>query len=215
VIRTEEVAVPSDLPVFVNRGGRVHDQPMIFLAGMCVHPAGYIMSFARAAAEHGDILGLQGEASCGGNGMARRWTSDVVVLDRRIDAAFAAAGLAEPKNVTVIGYSQGAERAEKLVARFPEKYTRAILIASPITPSPTSFKKSTTIGVALMAGTFDISRARLQTAVRPLTQAGIHAQFFEIPKGYHGQLGDQPDALMADVLAFISKQTKDEGVVPE
>src|SRR5205085_1587427 len=82
------------------------------------------------------LLPLAACARDGGDGSARKWSNDLVAMDRRIEAAFREAGAGELRDVVVIGYSQGAERAERLVARWPEKYAAAILMASPIEPSP-------------------------------------------------------------------------------
>jgi pimeloyl-ACP methyl ester carboxylesterase len=197
----DEVAVANDLPVFAAREGTVHRRKMIFLAGMCVHPAGYVMSFLHEAAMRGDIVGLQGDVSCGGNGAMRRWSYDLERLNRRVDAAFQAAGFNEsPENdIVVIGYSQGAELAEKLALRWPEKYSRAILIATPTTPSLTAKTKA----VVLMAGTHDISRDRLRISAGDLKRKGVHATFLEIPNAYHGQLGDHPAQIMEQALSFL------------
>jgi pimeloyl-ACP methyl ester carboxylesterase len=191
-IRVDPVNVPGDLPAYVLRGARHERHPIVFLGGMCVHPEGYVQSFAHAAAEHGTVIGLQGEVACGG-GMSR-WAYDLDRTNRRIDAAFAAAGLQVPTDAIVIGYSQGAERAEQLVARWPEKYTRAILIASPVDPKPRAK------AAVFMAGDFDISKARMQSAA---LAAGCRSKFILLRSAYHGQLGPTPNETMAEALTFL------------
>ncbi len=202
-VRTVDLEVPGDLPAIVVRGVREHRQTMLFVPGMCVHPGGYVMSFQHAAASHGDLVAVQGDVSCGGDGVARRWSNDLDAMDRRIDAAFAAAGLGPPRDVVVIGYSQGAERAEKLVARWPEKYSRAVLIASPITPSPARLRGAR--AVATMAGTFDVSRERMRSAASSLERAGVPAAFFTLPNARHGQMGDTPEESMRAALDFVGR----------
>lgn len=200
--------MPNDRGAFVVKGARAHRRTMLFLGGMCSHPAGYAMSFQHTAASRGDLVGVQGDVSCGGDGNLRSWSSDLEKMDRRIDAAFEAAGLGKPSDLLVIGYSQGAERAEKLVARWPEKYSRAILIASPTTPSPALLRKAK--GVVLMAGTFDISRARMKGAVGPLRKVGLTAEFFELPNAHHGAMGDTPEASMAAALDVLDDPERRE-----
>lgn len=200
-VRTEAVRPEGDVPAYIARGARVHRRAMVFLAGMCTHPGGYVMAFQHAAAARGDLVGLQGDVSCIGDGSMRMWSSDLVKLDRRIDAAFVAAGLPAPEEVLVIGYSQGAERAERLMERWPKKYTRAILIATPLTPSPTRLRGAA--AVMLMAGSFDISQARLRGAVGPLLKAGIPARYAVIPKAHHGELGDTPEDTMRAAFDFV------------
>lgn len=204
-VRTEEVTPEGDRPAYVVRGARVHRRAMVFLAGMCTHPGGYVMAFQHTAAARGDLVGLQGDVSCGGDGSMRMWSSDLAKLDARIDAAFVAAGLPAPPEVLVIGYSQGAERALHLMRRWPAKYTRAILIASPVTPSAPPLRG--TAAITLMAGSFDISQARMRGAVAPLVKAGIPATYLVIPKAHHGELGDTPEDTMRAALDFVDDPT--------
>jgi pimeloyl-ACP methyl ester carboxylesterase len=177
---------------------------MVFIPGMCVHPSGYIMSFQHAAAARGDLLALQGDVSCGGDGSMRRWSADLEAMDRRIDAAFRASGLGEPRNVVLIGYSQGAERAERLVARWPEKYASAVLLASPVVPSPRSLARAN--AVVLMAGTYDASAGRMRSAVAPLRGASVRATFVEVPGARHGEMGSEPERTMELALDFVADQ---------
>lgn len=191
-IRVEEVAVPGDLPAYVLRGVRKQHHPMVFLGGLCVHPQGYVQSFAHAAAEHGVVVGLQGEVSCGGG--QSRWAYDLERTNRRIDAAFAAAGLAAPADAIVIGLSQGAERAEQLLARWPEKYTRAVLVASPVDPKPHAK------AFVLMAGDFDIAKGRMSAAV---AHASAPSKFIALKNGYHGEFGATPNGSFAAAFDFL------------
>jgi predicted esterase len=202
-VRTVNVDVAGDLPAIVVRGAREHRKTLLFIPGMCVHPGGYVMSFQHAAAARGDLVAVQGDVSCGGDGAMRRWSYDLDAMNRRIEAAFEAAGLGEPRDVIVIGYSQGAERAEKLVARWPAKYSRAVLLASPIPPTPQLLGHAQ--GVALLAGTFDISQGYMRGAVAPLERAGVPTAYFTIPNARHGQMGDTPEETMASALDFVEK----------
>jgi pimeloyl-ACP methyl ester carboxylesterase len=200
-VRTVDVPVPGDRPAVVVRGAREHRKTMLFIPGMCVHPGGYVMSFQYAAAARGELIAVQGDVSCGGDGAMRRWSYDLEAMNRRIDAAFAAAGLGEPHDVIMIGYSQGAERAEKLVGRWPAKYSRAVLIASPVAPSPQLLGRAK--AVALMAGTNDIAQGTMRAAVAPLQRGGVSAAYFPIPNARHGQMGDTPEETMRRALDFV------------
>ncbi len=167
---------------------------------MCVHPEGYVMSFAHAAAAHGQLVGVQGDVACAPGSPFRRWSYDLEAMDRRIDAALRAAGI-EPRTITLIGYSQGAERAEKLMARFPEKYVSGVLIASPVAPSPALLGRARSI--VLMAGTFDGAFATMRDAAGRLQRAKVPAAFFALPNARHGQMGDHPDPSIREALDFI------------
>lgn len=209
-VRTDAVPVPDDLPAFVVRGARAHRTPMLFVPGMCVHPQGYVQSFQHTAASRGDLVAVQGDVPCGDSFGGRRWSSDLVAMDRRIDAAFLAAGLGEPRGVIVIGYSQGAERAEKLVARFPEKYSAAILISSPVIPSRALLAKAD--AVVLMAGQHDLAQGTHPGAASMLKRGAIPATFLTLPGARHGQMGDSPEQSMRQALDFVeeSRRMKNE-----
>lgn len=201
-VRVETLPMGADLPAFIVRARRDASPgvQMLFVPGMCVHPGGYIQAFQYAASARGDLVALQGDVSCGGDGFARRWSADLDQMNARIEAAFKAAGLGEPHGVTVIGYSQGAERAERLVARWPDRYARAVLIASPMAPSPANLRRAR--GVVLMAGTRDTQTA-MRAAVLPLRRARVPSTFLDLPEAHHGQMGTTPEATMAKALDFL------------
>ncbi len=200
-VRVEDVDVPGDLPAVVVRGERPDGLQMLFLAGMCSNPGGYVTSFQRAAAAHGDLVAVQGDVSCGGEGSARRWSSDLEAMDDRIDAAFVASGLGPPRDVVVIGYSQGAERGERLVGRWPAKYTSAVLMASPVKPSRANLSRAH--AAVLMAGTLDtFARVQSQSAL-PLLEKALPVTFIDIPGARHGEMGTEPETTMDAALDFI------------
>jgi pimeloyl-ACP methyl ester carboxylesterase len=200
-VRVEEVPVPGDLPAFVVRG-REHGRKMLFLPGMCVHPGGYIEAFEHTAAARGDLVTLQGDRSCGGDGFARMWSPDLASMERRIEGAFVAARVGGARDVIVIGYSQGAERAERLVARYPDRYAAAILIASPTPPEPRDL--AGLAAVVTMAGTLDV-QASMRAAVPRLNRAGIASEFVALPGARHGQMGEHPEDTMAEALDFVER----------
>jgi hypothetical protein len=206
-IAVETVPVIGDLPAFVLRSSSSTPagqkaRAFLFVSGMCAHPVGYVQSFQPTAAAHGDFMIVQGDVSCGGDGSMRRWSSDLEAMNRRIQAAFHAADLGEPSGVTVIGYSQGAERVERLVARWPDRYSSAILISSPVVPSSRALAKAK--AVILMVGSLE-GQDQMRSAVGPLTHAGVPARFFALPGARHGQLGPEPSNAMGQALDFIDE----------
>jgi predicted esterase len=198
-IRVEKVPIPEDLPALLVRG-REHRLRMLFLAGMCTHPGGYLQSFQRTAAARGDLIAVQADLACAGDGAMRAWSRDLDLLDRRVDAAFHAADL-EPREIVVIGYSQGAERAEELAKRWPDKYVAAILLGSPGVPSTQRLRQMR--AVVLMAGTLDAAHRKMHAAVAPLTRAGVPARFISLPGARHGEMGPTPERSMSEALDFV------------
>lgn len=201
-VRVEEIEVAGDLPALVVRAVGERQLKMLFLPGMCAHAGVYADSFPRAAASRGDLVVLQGDVSCGADGSARKWSTDLEAIDRRVDAAFRAGGLGEPRNVVVIGYSQGAERGERLAARWPEKYDRAVLVASPVTPSARKLGRAR--AVVLMAGTLDPGAGLMQAAVAPLQRASVATTFLDLPGARHGEMGEDAEQTMDAALDFVS-----------
>jgi pimeloyl-ACP methyl ester carboxylesterase len=205
-VHVEDLPIDGDLTAYLVRG-REHRLKMLFIPGMCVHPGGYVMAFQHTAASRGDLVTLQADVSCGGDGAARRWSSDLAAMERRIEAAFDAAELGEPRDVVIIGYSQGAERAERLVAdqRWArrERYVAAILIASPIEPAPRDFAHAA--AVVTMAGTRD-AQEKMRGAVSPLMRAGIPSEFIPLPGAAHGQMGEDPEKSMSEALDFVEEK---------
>lgn len=196
----DEIAVPNDLPAYVLRGPISGHHAAVFLPGMCVHPQGYMQAFAFAASRYGHFVGLQGDVLCGGP--YRRWSSDLDAMDRRIRAAFVAAGLGEPAEITVIGYSQGAERAEHLHARWPARYPKLVLMAGPVEPRADRLKGAR--AVALMAGTLEL-QTLMQAGARELPRHGVAAAYFPMPDAPHGQLGTEPEVTMSKVLEWLDQ----------
>jgi pimeloyl-ACP methyl ester carboxylesterase len=135
----------------------------------------------------------------------RRWSNDLLAMSKRIDAVVRAADIdVEAKGVTLVGYSQGAERAEWLAARFPEKYSRLILIASPMVPSPERLGRAR--AVVLLAGSLDWgSRQNMLEGQRKLARAGVPVRYFDLPNAAHGAMGDDPEGVMAQALDFVEK----------
>lgn len=200
-----EVTIPGDLKAFKLTGVKAHRLAMAFIPGMCVHPVGYVQAFQHTAAERGDLVTVQGDTACLGEGDSqRRWTSDLVTMDARIMKAFDAAGLGAPQEIALIGYSQGAERIERLVAKYPEKYTRAVLIASPITPSAQVYKKAK--AVVMMAGTNDGSKGTMAASATRFEKSGVRSTYIELIDARHGGMGVDPEKQMAKALDFLESR---------
>lgn len=194
-ISVDALTIDHDVDAYVLRGVKKREHPMVFLGGMCVHPQGYVQSFAYSAVEHGVAIGLQGDVPCAGEPGMTRWSYDIERTNRRIDAAFAAAGEPPLKDAIAIGLSQGADLAERLAAKWPEKYSRVILIASPVEPKPRALK------MVLMAGNYDISKERMRATAAKL---GKNAMFIPLGNAYHGQLGPTPNASVGAALDFVT-----------
>jgi pimeloyl-ACP methyl ester carboxylesterase len=167
---------------------------------MCVYPGYYVESFMQTASARGDLLALQGTISCGGDHFLHTWSLDIDAIDRRIAAAIAAAKIPTPREIVLVGYSQGADRAEALAARFPDKYRAVVLIARSTPPSPVALRRVR--AAALLAGTRDV-QSNMREVLAALTRAGIPATFVPMPDAWHGHMGSEPETTMGRALDFV------------
>jgi len=195
-----EVLSPAETPpTFVMRGGPVGPARLVFLHGMCGHGLGYAQSFQFTAARRGELIAPQGDKPC--HGPWASWTGDLEALDARIVATFRRLGHAEPiDDIVVIGYSQGAMRAEDLARRWPQRYTRLVLIASPRVASARGLDlvRST----VMMAGERDRQDLMKQSA-KVLVRAGIPSTFIVLPQATHGAMGATPEKTMGEALDWL------------
>lgn len=195
----EEIAVAGDLPVYAVRAAPgTRTRRTVFLTGSCTTPLTYLDALRHAAAEHGGIVALQGDQPCRDG--TRRWSPDTVATSARIRAALHAIGLDDDTDVTLVGYSQGAERAEWLAHRFPLEYTRFVLMAGPIVPSGARF--SSARGVVTLAGYGDV-RENMAVGARRLRRAAIPAIYMELPGLHHGELSPMAGSIVAKAFDWL------------
>jgi pimeloyl-ACP methyl ester carboxylesterase len=192
-------------PIYVLRGGSRGPDKLVFLHGMCGHGLGYAQSFQNSAARRGTLVVPQGDVPCD-TGRSARWSADIEALDTRIVRAFRTLGLAEPiDDIIIIGYSQGATRAEWLVRRFPDRYTRLVLMGGPYAAKVDGLQKLR--GAVALAG--DRDRLDLmQASARALKAAEVPATFMLIPDAIHGSMGREPEATMDRVFAWLSENQR-------
>lgn len=176
----------------------------VFLAGSCTHPETYLAAFEKEVADHGDLIALQGDVPCpGSDPKLRKWSTDAERMTKRIDAALRAAGIESARGLTLIGYSQGAERAEWLSKYDQRKFTKFVLIASPIVPSPA--RLSGARAVVTMAGRGD-EREKMSAGARDLRHARLRALYIELPSTHHGQLHDDDGPLFDQAFSWLETQ---------
>jgi len=200
VVQVVEMPVPKDRPIYPVLGAKTHRNKAVMLAGMCANPAWYLNTFAYAAVEYGDFVGLQGDVVCGGS--STKWSSNSPLIERRMTQAFDEAGMGDLRDVTVVGYSQGAERAEWLAAYDPSRFTRFVLIGGPIVPSVERFAHAH--AVVLMAGSLDLQTLMREGAER-LSKAGIPATFMVLPGARHGDMGPKAQEMMGKALSWLEE----------
>jgi len=199
-IRMEPLDAAPGPPTFVMRGEPHGASKMVFIHGMCGHALGYAQSFQWSAAKHGVLVAPQGDVPCSPGSPWAKWSLDTVALDARIQSAFRGLGHEQPAtDVALIGYSQGASRAEALARRWPERYTRLILIAGPTKVSPYGLKVRSAL---MMAGSLD-RQDLMQASARAFLAAGRRSRYMQLPNARHGAMGATPELSMAEALAWL------------
>jgi alpha-beta hydrolase superfamily lysophospholipase len=193
-VEVKTVDVPGDVPVF-HLAGKTGKR-LVFLHPMCTHGLGYLQAFQFAAHERASAIALQGEKSCGG--AYRQWSFDFALTDARIEAAWKAVGDGRPiEDLMLVGYSQGVSVAVALAERFPDRYTRVVLIGGPREPVIT--KPKCAVMVSAEKDAWWLMKQGSDRAAR----AGIPSTFITISGARHGQMGDAED-WMKRALDFCS-----------
>lgn len=198
-VRVDAVDVPGDLPAFVLRGA-IGGEHAVFIHGMCAHAQGFMQSFQFAASRYGTLVGIQGDIDCGGG--LRRWSSDLGAMERRLRIALQVAGVGDPSRLTLIGYSQGAERIEWLHTKHPARYPRLVIMSGPISPRPDRLRGAES--VALLAGTRE-GQTLMREAAIDLPKRGIRASYFPLPFARHGEMGTEAETALGNALNWLGE----------
>lgn len=206
VSRYEPVEVSGDRKLFVAFGDTGEQRPIVYLHGMCADPREDLDAWGNIAQEHGTIVALVGDVPCADKPGRTAWPEDAKQIDQRIDAALDAVNATgrvklEKNDFILIGESMGAARAELLAKRFPDRYTRLVLVGSPQRPSPENFKGAK--AVANLAGEKE-AQSNMREGARVLENAGTASQFFLLPGAVHGHYGPEGERIMRDAVAFVA-----------
>lgn len=201
----ERIRVPGDLTASVVRGPTSAPPTTIFLPGICSNANAYLQGFPEAARKQGGVVAIEGDQPCGDGGF-RSFSWDATKQHARIEAALASAGLTAipAEGLTLVGYSQGAAIGEQLVARWPKRYTRVVLIGAPTEPSPKQLAPAR--AVVMMACQRDVT-ARMIAAKNACAKAGIPAQYVEMPGCTHGNLADG-NRVFDEAFGFLASNAR-------
>lgn len=187
--RVERIRVPGDAVASLVRSSDGSPPTTVFLPGICSNSVGYLMAFPEAARRQGGVVALDGDQPCGNLVGYHSFSWDAAKLHARIEAAAAAAGLTTVprEGLTLVGYSQGAALGEQLVARWPNRYARVVLIAPPTDPAAARFAEAR--AVVTMSCSRDIPW-KMKEATSRFTKAGIPSTYLEMPGCTHGGMNE-------------------------
>lgn len=201
--RPLEVPIEGDRPLRVVHASEVHQEALVYLHGMCGDPEG-AEPWLDVALERGTLIVLRATEKCPDR-PGYKWPKDLESIQARIDHALSVVkeqrgGLLETERVTLVGYSQGAGRAEKLSNLSRGRYPRVVLGGTPTLPEPAHFSASQTI--ALLGGEEEDITHMVEGA-HLLKDAGRNARFFLLPRAYHGDYGPEGPRVMREVFAYL------------
>lgn len=194
----DPLTVVNDIPVFILRGATGKATVGVVLHGHCSHGQGFLQAFQFAAAAAGPFIALQGDLPCG-KGVFRSWSSDVRATDRRIGAALTQyLGTTQlPAEILLFGSSQGANVALALARRFPEKYTRLVLMGVYQSSSASGLQRLR--DVHFVVGQ-DENPWPSRTTAQHLRAAGVRTGFTRILGAGHADFHGQGDRLMSQIF---------------
>jgi predicted esterase len=179
---------------------------VVYLHGFC-SDASTVTEWAPAVQPHATLIALHGELSCAGQPGRFRWGNDIRFIDYRIQRAIRSIGTAlehelDAANVTIVGYSEGATRAESLAWLYPERYRRAVLMSAPEPPAFEKVRRSERVAVLRGGREF---RRTYRLAAEHFDRAGVRSRFWELPGASHGELGPEALRVLGEVFDFVEQ----------
>lgn len=195
--------VPHDAAARVIHAEAGNREAIVYLPGLCGDITA-VDSWARAASLHGTLVAVNGDIRCHGS-RRYRWSRNITRIQKRIDRALAAVeaargGQLATKQLTLIGYSQGATRAQSLAARYPDRYPRVLLGSPPV--QPTERKLASAKAVVVVGGQRE-AKGKMRAGVRELSDAGEPVRLMVLPATGHGHYGPEANRVMGQALDFL------------
>lgn len=199
----EQIPVPGDLPAFVVRGAHGESPRAFFLAGICSNAYAYLLGFPEAARSAGGVVAIDGDLPCPGAPGFRSLSGDPEKQHKRIEAALAAAGTTPipSEGLTIVGSSLGASILERLSAKYPARYPRVAIIASPRDPVASMYASAR--AVVTMSCSRDVP-LRMKSAAQRIQALGVPALYVEMPGCTHGNLADA-EAKFSEVFRWLAE----------
>jgi pimeloyl-ACP methyl ester carboxylesterase len=200
--KTMLVPVPGDRAAHVINAPANNRRAIVYLHGRCGN-VNAVDTFKEAAVASGTVVSLLGDLPCGAGRF--RWNNKLAPLQARVERALEAArlargGLLDITRPVLFGYSQGAERAENLVAQYPERYQLVVLGGSP--KMPKLHHLGATKAVAVFGGELE-TFGHMQAGAESLAAAGKTARFFLFPRAKHGEFGPDSNRVMGEIFAWL------------
>lgn len=199
----EELSIPGDRAAYVLPGVEGDRRRIVYLHGMCgdVTAADY---FRVAVRQHGTLLALRGDTPCAGERF--KWRDEPSKIRERVRTALKRLNAHNGtelslEGVILFGYSQGADRAEKLAQQYPKLFPRVVLGGPPMRASPA--KLGAAKRVAIFGGELETTET-MRDGAAALQAAGIACRYFTLDCAYHGYYGTRAEEQLAEVLDWVA-----------
>lgn len=197
-----DVPVPGDRPLRVAQASPEIERAIVYLHGMCGAEKGADV-WADLATQHGTLITLRADVPCDDR-PGYKWPKDPSAIQARIESALnlvrgLRAGRLSDRDILLIGYSQGAHRAERLAATYPHRYRTLILGGPPGAASPERLRHARR--VAVLGGELE-DTSHMVDGYLALRAAGIDAEFFTLPRAGHGGYGPEGRRVMIEVFSY-------------
>lgn len=207
--RGVEVGIPTEHPMPRDRSLRIthahagQRRALIYLHGMCGNSKG-ADPWADVSKDYGTLIVVRATIPCEDR-PGFRWSQDVDAIHRRIESALhetkqLRGGQLDTDQVALFGYSQGANRAEKLAGLHPARYPWVVLGGTPTVAVPERLLG--TEGVAFLGGELeDVSH--MVAGMERVREEGRRARFFLLPSVHHGSYGPHGPEVVRSALEYV------------
>ncbi len=197
------IAVSGDVPAWVAPGYGESTRVIVYLHGLCGDPI-RASEWARSAQRFGTLISLRGDTKCK-TSFGHFFRSDPTYLDYRIKKAIRSVSSVlerslDEEDVVLVGYSQGAERAEDLGWLFSGRYSRIALMSGP--SAPHADKTAKLDALAIVRGGKEYQKTYREAAIH-IDRAGIPTRFFQLPGAVHGEFGRDAPRVMNELFEHL------------
>jgi len=202
--RAVEVPMPGDRPLRVVRAASDRARALVYLHGMCGAEDG-ADAWSDVASSYGTVITLRADVPCGDR-PGYKWPQEPAAIQARIERALEIVRQRDEhldtNDVWLIGYSQGAHRAEKLAGAYPHRYRHLALGGPPTAASPERLRHARRI--AVLGGELE-DTSHMVDGYLALVASRLDAQFFTLPRAGHGTFGPEGRRVMAEVLSYLAR----------
>lgn len=202
--RPRDVSMPGDRPLRVALAAPSEDRAIVYLHGMCGAEEGADV-WAKRATAYGTLVTLRADVPCGDR-PGYKWPKDAGAIQARIERALTRVSEVRgsplrTEDVWLIGYSQGAHRAERVAAAYPHLYRTLALGGPPTAASPERLRHARHI--AVFGGELEDTSHMVEGYLQ-LYAAGLDTRFFTLPRAGHGGFGPEGPRVMGEIFAFLA-----------